>query len=185
MMIRIGLLVYVLHLATFVNGQQHDVQYADSSSILLNSVNITGRSATARIQELEALEAEINTKNGIYYRGRPPIWLLNPFSGKPITFFYELLSKGGKRARKMRSQLQEQILESKIDQIFNASTIQAQVSVPREDINTFLFLYRPSYDQVKNWTKYDLMLYIKSKYQEFINQKYINNKSIPKLPDEP
>src|SRR5690606_38661907 len=86
-------------------------------SIKLDEVIVMGDRAQSRADLLENQAIERNKKNAIYYNGRPPISLLNPFGGKPITLFYELLSKSGRKARKMGKGIAEEIALEKINKV--------------------------------------------------------------------
>lgn len=171
---------YLLIIAALpVLGQSADTVTISrpDTGILLNSVTITGRSGSTRFRELKQLQVEVNKKNGIYYHGRPPIVLLNPFGGKPITFFYELLSRGGKRARRMQRNLEIEFRQSQIDQVFNASFVTSLVPLSGDELESFLWFYRPDYETASKWTSYDRDTYIRSSYIDFRNLD-----SIPPIP---
>ena len=36
---------------------------------------------------------------GLYFDGRPPLWLFSPFGGSPLTAFYELFSQDARNER--------------------------------------------------------------------------------------
>jgi hypothetical protein len=120
---------------------------------------------------LKEIEKEKNKKGGIYYGGKPPIALLNPFGGKPITFFYELFSKNGKQARAMEKNIQHAVKESKIDSVFHRNAVKMCTSIKDEDITTFMQAYRPTFEQVQSWSTYDLYLYIQKSYESFTSAK--------------
>lgn len=140
-------------------------------SVVLDEIVITRNRRNKEIDGLEDIQKEKNKKAGIYYGGRPPIALLNPFGGKPITFFYELLSKNGKRARAMEKNIQLAIKESKIDSVFNKNAVKMSTSIKDEDIATFMEAYRPTFEQVQTWNTYDLYHYIQKSYKSFTSAK--------------
>lgn len=135
--------------------------------IVLDEIVITRNRHNKEIDDLKEIERAKNRKGGIYYGGKPPIALLNPFGGKPITFFYELLSKNGKRARAMEKNIQHAIRESKIDSVFNRNAVKLGTSIKDEDIMPFMEAYRPTFEQVQSWNTYDLYLYIQQSYESF------------------
>ncbi len=135
--------------------------------IVLEEIVITRNRHNNEINDLKEIEKEKNKKGGIYYGGKPPIALLNPFGGKPITFFYELFSKNGKRARAMEKNIQLAIKESKIDRVFNRNAVKMSISIKDEDITPFMEEYRPTFEQVQSWNTYDLYLYIQKSYESF------------------
>ena len=135
--------------------------------IEIQEVTITRFQHNKNIAELKQIQAEKNKKAGIYYNGKPPISLLSPFGGKPITFFYELLSKHGKKARAMEQNIEKAIQERQIDSMFNSITIQALVPIDDGDLMEFTQRYRPGFNEAKNWKTYDLNHYIKKCFKEF------------------
>ncbi|AIM35480.1 hypothetical protein KO02_01500 [Sphingobacterium sp. ML3W] len=144
-----------------------DSIFLNKKSIILEEVVITGNRHNTKIGDLKAIQMEKNKKGGIYYGGRPPIALLNPFGGKPITFFYELFSKNGRKARKMEENIKDTELESKIDSVFNINSIKKIVSIKDDEIMSFIEKYRPTAEQVKIWNTYDLYLYVQESYESF------------------
>lgn len=146
-----------------------DTVYLQKKSIPLEEVIVTGKkqpSAAEIRQEIQALQ---NTKGGIYYGGRPPISLLSPFGGKPITFFYELLSKNGRKARRMTKTIANERENERIDQLFNADLISSIVPLSDDSLSLFMQRYRPSAIQSNGWTTYDAHVYIKKCFDSFKN----------------
>lgn len=144
-----------------------DSIFLNKKSIVLEEVVITSNRRNTEIMDLKSIQKEKNKKGGIYYGGRPPIALLNPFGGKPITFFYELFSKNGRRARKMEKNIKDAELENKVDSAFNINSIKKVVSIKDDEIMSFIEKYRPTAEQVRTWNTYDLYLYIQECYESF------------------
>ncbi|MDM1293400.1 hypothetical protein HX021_03720 [Sphingobacterium sp. N143] len=142
----------------------------NKKSIVLDEIVITRNRHNKEIGDLKAIQKEKNKKGGIYYGGRPPIALLNPFGGKPITFFYELLSKSGRRARKMEKNIEDVEKESKVDSIFNINSIKSVIPIKEDEIIEFMEKYRPNVDQIQSWNTYDLYLYLQESYKSFKKQ---------------
>ncbi|MGO1244750.1 MAG: hypothetical protein ACTJHT_07980 [Sphingobacterium sp.] len=138
--------------------------------IQLDQVIVFGRSGNSTLQNLKNIAEENNKKNGIYYQGKPPIALLSPFGGKPITFFYELLSKHGKHARKMSQTIAKGKNDEKVDEFFNVDLIQSIVPLSNAEVNEFMDKFRPHYEQVRAWTSYDSHVYIKNSYAAYTAQ---------------
>ena len=136
-------------------------------SIQIDEVFVMGDRVSSRTAILEKLELEKNKNNAIYYKGRPPLSLLNPFGGKPITFFYELLSKSGRKARKMSAEISDELAHEKISAMFNPDLITSIVPLKGDDLNDFIQKYKPTVDQVENWTAYDAHVYIKKCFSSY------------------
>lgn len=153
---------------TKVYGERlKDSVFLEKKNIVLDEILITRNSSNQRISELKTIQKEKNMKGGIHYGGRPPIALLSPFGGKPITFFYELLSKEGRRARKMERNIKNQIDEDEIDKTFNAHAIMVIIPIKDGEIFEFMETYRPTLEQVRSWNTYDFHLYLKNSYDAF------------------
>ena len=81
-----------------IGYQTQKVDIKDFSDILirlkitnqLKEVAITGKRASQHFKEIGQAYSK---EKGIFYGGKPPIGLLSPFGGSPVTFFYELFSK--------------------------------------------------------------------------------------------
>lgn len=147
------------------------VLIGSKKGIEIQEVTITRFQHNKNIAELKEIQADKNKKAGIYYNGKPPISLLSPFGGKPITFFYELLSKHGKRARAMEKNIERAIQERQIDSMFNSQTIQLLVPIDEADLMEFTQRYKPNFNEAKNWKTYDLNLYIKKCFKDFNRNK--------------
>ena len=140
-------------------------------SIQIDEIFLRGDGLHSRRQILEKLASEKNKNNAIYYRGQPPIALLNPFGGKPITFFYELLSKGGRNARKMNKEIAAEIANEKIRRFFNPELISSIIPLQDDDLDDFIQKYEPTAKQVENWTAYDAQVYIKECFNAYTSPK--------------
>ncbi|WP_207534336.1 hypothetical protein [Desertivirga arenae] len=134
---------------------------------VLAEVKVTGISPKQNLKEVE----EEFRKKGIYYKGKPPLALLLPFGGSPLTFFHELLSKDGKRARRFHKYAEAELEYYEIARRFNDNTIKKTVNIKEEELEEFKKLYWPSADLVKGWNDFDLFNYIKRSYKDFTENK--------------
>jgi len=132
--------------------------------IQLNEVQIIGKKQQSYYDELRDLN---NKKNAIYYNGRPPLALLSPFGGQPITYFYERLSKGGRKARKLEKLASQEKIDAEIDKRFTNGLIQEMTTISDDDIETFKSSYRPTSQQIQSWSEYELIKYIKESFRHF------------------
>ncbi|WP_207421053.1 hypothetical protein [Desertivirga brevis] len=130
---------------------------------LLAEVKVT---ATTPRQNLKEVEEEFR-KKGIYYGGKPPLGLLLPFGGSPLTFFHELLSKDGKRARRFNKYAKAELEYYDISARFNDANIRKTVNIKDEELEEFKKRYWPSAELVRGWNDFDLFDYIKRSYKEF------------------
>lgn len=142
-----------------------DTIFLRNRSILLEDVYVVSKGKESR--SLEDLREEHNRTKGVYYGGKPPAALLLPFGGNPITFFYELFSKQGKRSRRMARNIQREKEYETVEAVFNEGLVRTLVDVPMEDMEAFMNYFRPQADQVKGWTVYDSQVYIKKSFETY------------------
>lgn len=148
-----------------------DSIFLTKRSIELQEVVVVHDRVSSRLENLKGINRARNKRKGIYYQGRPPITLLSPFGGKPLTFFYELLSKNGRNAREMSRLIAFEIEREKVNNFFNAKLIQSVTSIRDDDLIEFMEKYHPTAEQVQPWTMYDAQVYIKKCYQTFLNSR--------------
>lgn len=130
----------------------------------LKEVAITGKLASQNFKEISTAYSK---EKGIFYGGKPPLGLLSPFGGSPVTFFYELLGKDGRRVRRL-NQLAKQAAEAEeVDRYFNDLIIQQTVSIDSGELEIFKLKYTPKIDKLKKWSEYDRANYIKISFDEF------------------
>ena len=132
-------------------------------SNLLREVAIKGESARERLAEVETSFR----KKGIYYKGRPPLKLLSPFGGSPLTFFYELLSKDGKRARRFGEYAQSENDYYEVASRFNDYSIKRVTAIKDDELQAFKLAFWPSVEQIRTWNDFDLLNYIKTSFSKF------------------
>lgn len=129
----------------------------------LDEVLIKGKS---KQQAMAAIENDFRSK-GTFYAGKPPLALLSPFGGSPLTFFYELFGKTPRDARRFRKYRATENEQSHIDHFFNATLITKHTGLTDSLLNEFMIKYRPAYAQAKNWTEYDGIKWIVNSYQQY------------------
>lgn len=142
----------------------------------LNEVKITAQLASKSFSETSTAYSK---EKGIFYDGRPPIWLLNPINGKPLTFFYELLSKNGRRVKRL-NQLAKQAAEAEeIAIYFNDRIVRQTVTIDTAELEAYKLLYTPKIDQLKKWSVYQRNSYIKTSFEQFEQSK--SKEQLPKF----
>ncbi|WP_131536415.1 hypothetical protein [Pedobacter nototheniae] len=129
----------------------------------LSEVTIVGQT---RKQELDEIQREFK-RQGSFYAGKPPLALLNPFGGAPLTFFYELFGKTPRRARRFNKYYNAEIKQLQIDQYFNKTLISNNTHLKGEELNKFMLDYSPNYEKVQKWTNYDAVKYIKESAKNY------------------
>lgn len=108
--------------------------------------------------------------NGIFYKGKPPMALLSPFGGSPLTFFYELTSKDALQARRFAEYSTREQEHDEISKRYNEKVILSLVPVKEKDLSKFRDSYKPTIIQIRKWNDVELYNYIKESYREFISK---------------
>lgn len=121
---------------------------------------------STRKSDLETIKKSFRDK-GSYYDGKPPLALLNPFGGSPLTFFYELFGKTPRNARRFARYYNSEIKEITVEQFFNKRIVVEQTKLEGEELDNFMASFRPSFEQVEKWSEYDAIAYINKSYKVF------------------
>lgn len=130
----------------------------------LAEVKIKGQSIKAAMKDLE----DSYKDKGIFFKGKPPIYLLSPFGGSPVTFFYELFSKDSKRARRLQKFAKEEIEYTEVSMRFNDDIIKSALpGISDMELEVFKTAYMPKAEQIAAWSDYDLLAYIKRSFNHF------------------
>lgn len=153
-----------------IGSELRDSIFLNRRGIQIDEVIVTGNLLNAKLRDLQQMEFEQNRNGGIYYRGRPPLALLSPFGGKPLTFFYERFSKNGRRARKMSKRIGNEIQNENVAKMFNSELISSIIPLRGNDLDDFIQKYKPTSRQVENWTIYDAHIYIKKCFDSNNNE---------------
>jgi hypothetical protein len=146
--------------------------------ILLSEVQVTGQT---KKQELDEVRKQFR-KKGSYYSGKPPV-LAYIFT--PLTALYELVGKTPGQARRFSSFYSREVEQFEIDRRFNAHTIEGLTSYEGKDLNNFLQIYRPAYQDISGWADYDLVDYIRKSALAFESAGRPEAPGLPKLPRAP
>jgi hypothetical protein len=112
---------------------------------------------TSKKQDLQETMDGYRSK-GIYYNGKPSA--LSAIAS-PITGLYELFGKGPGQARRFNNFVQRESKEIEIDKRYNKTLVKRITELPDEDVDKFMIAYRPAYEDLKKWTDYDLIVFIK------------------------
>jgi hypothetical protein len=139
------------------------VVYLVRGSTMLDEVTVKGQT---KKQEMESIKRDLR-RNGSFYAGKPPLILLNPFGGNPITFFYELFGKTPTRARNFNRYYKKELSLIEVDKFFNKSLVTNNTSLTGKDLDKFLLDYYPTRSMTLNWSNYDAVKYIKESAKKY------------------
>jgi hypothetical protein len=118
------------------------------------------------LEEMESIKSDLK-RNGSFYVGKPPLILLNPFGGSPITFFYELFGKTPARARNFNRYYKKELSLIEVDKFFNKRLVSNNTTLTGEDLDKFLLDYYPTRSMTINWSNYDAVKYIKESAKKY------------------
>jgi len=100
-------------------------------------------------------------------------------AGLSIDAVYNFFSKEGKNARRLTKYFQREYEDNIVDLRFSKELIRNVTGLEGEPLDNFMVRYRPSYAFVMQANHYELVHYIKSKYEFFKHVPYI--KPLPDL----
>ncbi|WP_442794206.1 carboxypeptidase-like regulatory domain-containing protein [Pelobium manganitolerans] len=146
-----------------ISAKQNLLIYLEAS-IALDEVKVKGQT---KLQEQREVLDEYRAK-GVFYNGDPPL-LVYIFS--PLTALRELLSTDANNAKRFSNYAARENAETMVDRHFNKTVIKQSIPIKDEDLAEFMYYHRPKAEDVKYWTRYDDMAYIKQKYKEFLKRK--------------
>jgi hypothetical protein len=145
------------------------VVYLVRGSTTLEEVTVKGQT---KKQEMEGIKRDFK-RNGSFFEGKPPLALLSPFGGSPLTFFYELFGKTPVRARNFNRYYKKELSLIEVDKFFNKSLVSNNTTLTGENLDKFLLDYYPTRSMTINWSNYDAVKYIKEsakKYTDTLKQ---------------
>ena len=139
--------------------------------------------AQSKKQELDEVRAQYR-KKGSYFAGKPP---LLSYIFMPLTALYELIGKTPGQARRFNAYYTKELQQSEIDRRFNTFAVGKITGLEGNDLQNFVQLYRPEYQEFVRWDEYALINYVKKSLDIFDKAgrpKAIKNlPPLPKAPD--
>jgi|GEM_PF-1272594 len=151
---------------TLLITKYDNIVFDMDSTIRLQEVVVTGLRENEK--KYESLKSAYAHKNTLLFGGRPPAELLSPIGGSPASFFYELLSKEGKKARKLNAYIQTDVGHREIENFFNEEVVKNVIpDIIEKEIERYMELYTPDLKPLRKWSEYELIQYIKTTYKLF------------------
>ncbi|WP_299514246.1 hypothetical protein [Mucilaginibacter sp.] len=132
--------------------------------IHLNEVTIKDKS---RKDELNEVMDDYKKKNQ-YYTLNPSAWSL---VNSPLTGLYEIFGKGAAQAKRFRQYSKDELERAAVAKRYNKKLILQVTSMPDIEVQDFMLAFTPSYEDIKVWSDYDIISYIKRNYEYYRNNK--------------
>lgn len=146
-----------------VNSNKDIFIYLVRSSVTLDEVTVKGKT---KIEDLQEIRREFK-RQGSFYEGKPPLALLNPLNGSPLTFFYELFGKTPAKARRFKRYYDKELQLMQVDNFFNKTLVSKHTPLEGKNLDKFMLEYSPTAEMVKHWNNYDAVNYIKLSAKKF------------------
>ncbi len=117
-------------------------------------------------------------KKGVYNGGKNTV---GTYLGSPATALYNLFGKDAKNAKRFSALMDRELEQSKVDRIFNKSSVSSLTSLEGDELQSFMDLYRPSFSMVERWGQYDFMNYVKTSFESWDKSGRPKSSRLPKL----
>ncbi|WP_345105736.1 hypothetical protein [Mucilaginibacter panaciglaebae] len=103
-------------------------------------------------------------KKGQYYTLDPSVLsvLISPLSG-----LYELFGKAPAQARKFQQYSKQEMERIEVAKRYNKTVVKKITNMPDEDLEDFMFNFTPNVEDIRAWTDYDIISYVKRSYAYF------------------
>ncbi|HEY0244632.1 MAG TPA: hypothetical protein VGC01_03640 [Mucilaginibacter sp.] len=138
--------------------------YLKPSYFELQEVVISGSSLKQDLQEAQ----NGYRRKSVFYTGTPHYYYLVL---KPMTFIYENFKSEVKQARRFKKFAYEQLEYDKIYRRFNDYTIKKAIPIKDEELDEFKSAYTPTLKQATTWSDYDMDVYLKKSYKNFLTNR--------------
>lgn len=136
--------------------------YLKRSSITLREVTIKDSVLNAQ-KQLEATKKEFSQIYGVI-ANKDLISVGSNGAGIGIDAIYNMLSRRGRNATKLRAIIERDYKAKVVDARFNPIIVGAITGLKGDQLSNFIYRYRPDYNLVLLMNDYDFIAYIKSCY---------------------
>lgn len=149
-------------------------------------LGLQGVSVRGRIYQRDS--AAVRDEYGKYFNYKRPgaLDVLKTLPSNPVTALsYLIPSKARKRKEKFGEQLQYWEKEKHIDYRYNPELVAKLTNLESPELDTFMLVYRPSYNFLLSASDYDLMLFIKQSYAKYVKQKGLKPEDVDTTTAQP
>jgi hypothetical protein len=107
-------------------------------------------------------------KKGQYYSLNPSVMSV---ISSPLSGLYELFGKGPSQARRFQKYSKEEMERIEIAKRYNKPLVKQITKMPDEDLEDFMMNFTPNVEDIRIWSDYDIIDYIKRSYAYFKTNK--------------
>lgn len=118
-------------------------------------------------QELNEVMRQYHSQ-GTFYNGKPPAL---SFINSPLTGFYELFGKTPRNARRFAAFTKKEIEYSEVHKRYTPELVKNVTKLPDEEVQKFMLVFTPSFEDLKDWNDYELITYIKKSFDYYQKNK--------------
>lgn len=148
-----------------VKDETELVVYLTRTAIPLRPVYITGRFLSPQSQ-LDANKKLYNKAYGsLAYRDL--LSVNSGGAGLSIDALYNMISREGRNAERLRETIDKDYHQSVIDERFNSALVGSITGLKDKQLTDFMFKYRPGYYFVLEATDYDFIKYIRNNFRRY------------------
>lgn len=118
-------------------------------------------------------------KQGVYNNGKTSVLgaIANPING-----LFDLFGSGPKNARRFQKYAAMESEQAEIDRRFNKPFVKKMTGIQDSvKLEWFMTTYRPQVEDIRRWTDYDLINYLRKSYKEFVDAGEKPPMFLPKL----
>jgi len=138
---------------------QLDINIYLQPVVMLKEVEIK---EVSRKQEIKDAMDQYKSQ-GQYATLKPSTWA---FITSPLTSLYEVLGEDPNRARKFLQRTKEDAEQIEINRRYNRPLIKKVTGLTDDkEVDNFTRVFTPIYDDIKTWSDYDVIKYIKNSYE--------------------
>ena len=142
--------------------------------IQLEQVTIQGQT---KKQELNEVMGQYRSQ-GTFYAGKPPVL---SFLTSPVTGLYELFGKTPQRARRFAEFSKRELESTEVNRRYTKALVKRTTNLPDEEVEKFMNIFTPSYEDLKQWNDYQLISYIKRSLEYYQKNKGRDTVQMDKL----
>lgn len=151
-----------------------DILIEMQEGLTLETVVVSRRSREAEMRDM----LDDYSKKGVYNGGKNSV---GTYLNSPATALFNLFGRDAKNAKRFAKVMDRELEESQVDKVFNKTSVAALTSLSGDELQSFMDLYRPSFNTAQYWGQYDFMNYVKTSFQSWEKAGRPQSLRLPKL----
>lgn len=153
---------------------QEDILIEMQAGLSIETVVVSRMSKEAEMRDM----LDDYRKKGVYNNGKNTV---GTYLGSPATALYNLFGRDAKNAKRFAKLMDRELEESKVDRVFNKSSVAELTQLEGDELQSFMDLYRPNFRMVEHWGQYDFMNYVKTSFDSWEKNGRPKSSRLPKL----